>query len=218
MNAIEQAVAPLKQESIDAVVNRTRAIINNYIAKLEEANWDVNVVAPYPKSTMGRSSYLAAKMRYDFIHSFTRSVAASYRPGEPRFVYVDEELVARVLKTAADDAAASYDAYVSKLNAKIGAVDAAELTYVAGLWSESMLKVTKGEEVEFWHTRCITNFSKFGLPFNQWPTRQKTIKAKKSPSAKAAMAPEAPTKTGGFDRKAYMREYNARKRAERAAQ
>lgn len=90
----------------------------------------------------------------------------------PDFVDVTDERVARYVKTAREDAAAQYEAFVAKLTVKIGAVETATLAG-RGVWSHSILTVTKSDGArENWKTQMILNVSGLGKVFNQWPTRK----------------------------------------------
>ena len=83
------------------------------------------------------------------------------------------ETVEKFAASARETAAAEYDAFVAKLEAKIGDdVAAAEL---AGnhVWNHSTLTITRTDgSVERWRTSMIINVSKLGKLFNQFPTRK----------------------------------------------
>ena len=66
----------------------------------------------------------------------------------------------------------NFIAYAWKLDSKVGEVVAAKLTVHAGVWGESLLDVTKADgSVVRWKTQTITNYSVYGTPYFQWPTR-----------------------------------------------
>lgn len=83
-----------------------------------------------------------------------------------------EELVEKFIQAAKADAAAQYEAFVAKLQQKIGEVKNATLKG-NHVWSYSILTVEKPDgTVEHWKTQMIINVSKLGKMFNQFPTRK----------------------------------------------
>lgn len=169
MNKIELAVLPLKQSAIDRSLELMKSKIDSIYAELEASNWDANLVAPYPKNW--QSDYKAAKAKYDFVRMVTTWVTPTHRHNEPDLHKPSQEKIDRVLQITAENAAAMYEAYVSKLNKKIGEVDSAILVGANNIWSYSVLEITKGDTIERWKTQCIVNVSVLGKLFNQWPTR-----------------------------------------------
>ena len=173
MSHIANAVAPLKNLAMDAAEAFARRVIKSYLEQLAAANWDAQAFAPYPHGNMSRADYAKAKHRYTLTRMLTEDadtkVCRSPRDPEPRKQSDANE--ARFIAEAREQAAASYNLYVSKLVAKVGDCDAAELNggYV---WDHSVLTITKGDTKEVWVTRQIVNFSKLGKVFNQWPTRK----------------------------------------------
>jgi len=86
---------------------------------------------------------------------------------------------ARFIKSACENAAFQYDAFIAKLDKKIGEAVSAELSG-NHVWSFSVLTVEKADgSIEHWKTQMIINFSKLGKMFNQFPTRKIKIKIKK---------------------------------------
>jgi len=170
-NAIAIAVQPIKQSSIDAAVEATNEVIAAYKAKLEAANWDLNVAFPRPSINTSRATYMAQKARHDFASSLVRSTVSCRRRNEPNLVEWCEAGVARAIKNAADDAAFQYEAYIVKLIKKVGVCDSAVMGYMNGVWYDSNLVVIKGDSKEVWNTKCIVNRSIYGKVFNQFPTR-----------------------------------------------
>lgn len=170
-NAIATAVEPIKQASIDAAVEATGEVIAKIKAKLEAANWDLNVAFPRPSIHTSRATYMAQKAAHDYAHSLVRGIKASRRPSEPFLVEWNEEGVARALNEAAKDAAFQYEAYVAKLVKKVGDCTDAKMAFNNGVWFDSDLIVIKGDTKEVWNTKCIVNRSCLGKVFNQFPTR-----------------------------------------------
>lgn len=172
-NAIAIAVAPIKQASIDAAVEATHEMIANIKAKLEAAQWDLDVAFPRPSIHTSRATYMAQRAAHDYARCLVSPVKCSRRPSEPFMVTWCEEGVARAIDTAAKDAALQYEAYVCKLVKKVGECDAAKMGFNGGVWFDSDLVVTKGEAKEVWNTKCIVNRSVYGKVFNQFPTRKR---------------------------------------------
>lgn len=177
--AIGKAVLPLRDVAMQRARDDARARIERMNVKLEEAGMDAKIVAPYPNaSRMSRNDYLAAKARYSAYRSFNRSVKGSLRLDEPELRTAPiAEAVEKLVESAAEMAAASYDAFAAKLLAKVGEHTEATLegNHVWG-WSFLTVKTAAGE-VQIWKTQQIGNISKLGLAFPQWPSRK--VKAKK---------------------------------------
>ena len=64
-NAIAIAVEPIKQASIDAAVEATKEVVANIKAKLEAAQWDLNVAFPRPSNNTSRATYMAQRAAHD---------------------------------------------------------------------------------------------------------------------------------------------------------
>ena len=173
-NAIANAVAPLRQASVDAAIARTIASHDAIIKKLNDHGWNIDAAFPRPSTHCSRAQYQAA---YDLIAAVEAIVVygkSSYRLDEPKIVSVSADKVAYELDQARLDAEYSFNLYVNKLNEKVGTdiVDA-QMGYVNGVWSNSNLIVNKNDGTqEVWNTKCITNRSKLGKWFNQFPTRK----------------------------------------------
>lgn len=178
MNKIELAVAPMKALSVARAVEYAQNRVNKTLEMLEANGWNVETVFPYPHGNMSRASYMQAKARYEFATSITKPVEGQstrykFRDTETK-VEARQEGIARHLKQVADDAGLAFDAYVFKLKGKVGEVTEAEVTTSWDLWMDSSLAVVKADgSKEVWNTKCITNYSKFGMAFNQFPTRMK---------------------------------------------
>ena len=180
MNLIANAVAPLKQQSIDSAVAFATAQVERMLNKLEEAGWDANVVNP-PLRTgyYNRETYMRHQNTRNFISIITKSAKISRSPRDPDICVKDEQGIARYLEQTAKDAGVDFEAFVHKLNAKVGEVVSAELGS-DNVWFDSYLVVVKPEgEKQVWNTQIITNYSKYGKAFNQFPTRQVKRKVRK---------------------------------------
>lgn len=173
-NLIANAVEPLKQKSVDAAVERTINFHKSIIEKLQQNNFDIDAAFPRPKNFTSRAAYAAAGDLRAAVESIVDYEKSSYRMDETRIVKVNADKIVYELEQAALNAQASFDAYVTKLSIKVGTgiVDA-HMGYVRGIWSDSNLTVYKNDgSKEVWNTKCITNRSKLGKWFNQFPTRK----------------------------------------------
>jgi hypothetical protein len=176
MNPIEKAVRPLKVDAVTRAEQDARAYVVKCQSDLEEHGWDINAAAPYPmRSAYGSVDYHVRRFKHDHYHALTSLAEGhreTYRPNEPRIVAMDEKKIERFVEMRKKLAAEQYEAFVAKLIAKIGEVKKATL---AGnhVWAHSILTVvTAGGETQRWMTQQITNVSKLGKYFNQWPTRK----------------------------------------------
>lgn len=172
MNPIEAAVAPLKTEAIQ----RAEQYATNEVRHMEEAlkavDYCLDVVAPRPESTAGRFKYLSMHAIRQAYQSITKRDPArvNYMPHSPHYVLVDAKGVAKFVADAKENAAFQYDAFVAKLNRKIGPAISAQLEG-NHVWSFSILHVVTEAGEQRWKTHMILNQSKYGKIFNQFPTR-----------------------------------------------
>lgn len=169
---IKEAVSPLKQAAEDRARSAITALIETTLADFAAAGNDLNAFAPYPNSGIGRKEYMIRLQRRKFVESITSSFKSSLRFGEPYIRVPSTEGCERVINNTIEAAVAAYDAYVAKLESKIGAVTEANLSTIGGVWYDSKLTVVKLDNTtETWSTKCILNTSSLGKVFNQWPTR-----------------------------------------------
>jgi hypothetical protein len=172
VNPIEAAVMPLKEAAVDRAEQEAKKLIATVLKRLEEAGWDLDVVAPRPKGNFSREAYAKASALVSLYSSVTTYVHGSRRPSEPNLRKASPEAEAKFIKNAREDAAAAYDAFVAKLVSKIGDVTTASLVG-SHVWGYSVLTVAKADgSVERWKTQQIVNVSKLGKLFNQWPSRK----------------------------------------------
>jgi len=168
-NPIRTAVLPLKQAAQDRAEVEARKLIARMHAKLEAAQWDLNDAAPRPGSwDRDYQEKMAVVARYNAV---TSSYREDYMPRAPRPVYIDEQKVERFVLDAREDAAAQYEAFIAKLEGKIGETLSAVLTG-NHVWGYSFLTVQTAEGQQTWKTQMIVNCSKLGKLFNQFPTRK----------------------------------------------
>lgn len=178
MNPIETAIATQREGAIAQSVARMSDLIDRELAKLNAAGGSLRELYARPRATDGAAKYKEQQARRSFIQAITAPLEVIATYDGPELRARDEKKIQAMRDLAAKDAAAAFDAYVSKLTGKVGAgVVSAEC--VGNLWQESRLTVTRDNgAVEVWKTQMIINFSALGKVFNQWPTRQ--IKNKKA--------------------------------------
>ncbi|NBQ92867.1 MAG: hypothetical protein EBT82_02440 [Micrococcales bacterium] len=104
-----------------------------------------------------------------------------YRPHAPKKAVKKDNVSQIIVKDAKDYAKQACDSFackiVQKTEEEIASRKSSEkivsTTYKGNInpWdgAKVIVKTDKGEYV--WNTKVILNFSKYGLPFNQWPTR-----------------------------------------------
>ena len=180
MNLIANAVAPLKQQAVDSAVSFATEQVERMLKKLELAGWDADSVNPPVRSSYcSRETYMRHQALRNFISTITKSAKASCKMSDPDIRVKDEDGIAHYLAETAKDAGLDFEAYVYKLNKKVGEVVAAELGG-DNVWYNSFLIVAKADQTkEVWNTQIITNYSKYGKAFNQFPTRLVKPKAKR---------------------------------------
>lgn len=182
INPIEIAVMPLKVDAIERARQFADAAIERVRAGLAEHGNNINAAAPYPNSFhMGSYDYHTAKNRYSLFHSIAiadESLGYQVSNGKsPLIVVISDERCERLRQSYMKIAAQQYESFVHKLVAKIGDTKSAVLSG-NHVWSHSELLVTLPDGTEqTWRTQQITNYSKLGKPFNQWPSRQVKAKA-----------------------------------------
>ena len=170
--SIAESVLPLKQAAEDRARTAIVECIDATLADLAAVGNDVNVFAPYPQSGIGRKEYMIRLARRQFVESITAAVKSSLRTNEPYIRVPSTEGRERAINNTVEAATAAYDAYVAKLESKIGEVADAVLSTGGGVWYDSKLAVVKLNGItETWSTKCILNVSSLGKVFNQWPTR-----------------------------------------------
>lgn len=141
------------------------------ITRLVGANWDLNVIAPFPKGT--DANYKEMKMMRSWYESLTTRVnpQPSYKPCDPNIRIASDSAKMRLIDNAVKDAELNYLDYITKLENKIGAT-VKTATLVGNLWSGSILTVATTEGTQQWNTKIIINQSKYGKLFNQFPSRR----------------------------------------------
>jgi sigma54-dependent transcription regulator len=170
MKTIREAVDTQRQEVINLAKNKMLRLIESHKANLIEADMKYLEYAPSPVA--GRDSNYKEKSA---LHRFVRRIVTT--GNSPRMV--NEEAIATgfnedgirlLVEQAGKEAEQGFEAYIKKLESKVGEYDSVE--YFGDLFSFSVLKVTKNGVSESWKTQMIMNVSKYGKLFNQYPTRK----------------------------------------------
>ena len=170
-SAIFQAINPMRAAAITRAVERAENMIDIIKTQLTDAGMNLDMVAPMPNSKMSREEYKQTMARYQFVNTITDRPATRRISEERIALGFNQEGIDRFIEAIKIDAAADFDAYVAKLEAKVG--DCVAATVDGNLWNESILTVTKADgAVERWKTQMIINVSSLGKLFNQFPTRK----------------------------------------------
>jgi hypothetical protein len=151
---------------------RATEFVNMKLKELEKHGWDLNKVAPAPKSSYGGTAYKTAQQVRSLYLNFTKSKnEGSYRlPGTEDIRVKDKQAIDRYIKASVDGAEVSYRKFMHKMITKIGKpVVHAEM--IGNIWTNAILTVkTNDGESQRWKTKMIINFSRYNLMFNQFPT------------------------------------------------
>lgn len=171
---VGQAIHAVKSEAVEHAEQAARETVEKVRQELEEGGWDINAVAPYPYGLHGLQ-HDVAKAKYSLFHELaTSDPAKGYQRaarGDPRYVVMDPDMIERFVDHRRRGAALQYDAFIVKMVAKVGEVVSAELEG-SHVWGESFLTVEKKSgEREIWKTQQIVNYTKYGRPYYQWPSR-----------------------------------------------
>lgn len=174
-NAVEIAVEPLRNDALSAAKKHAEIVIQNVRNLLENANWDLNQVAPKPKMSSANYRVMATKRNLILSMVDRPSMPSQGRVNnmsEPYIVTMNEELCDRYIQQVVDMADAQYTAFISKLTIKVG--DCVEAALAGNhVWDHSILTVTSSTgEITRWKTQQIYNRSSKGLVFPQWPTKK----------------------------------------------
>jgi len=169
------ALHPLKESAVTHADKVAREYVNRLLAKLAEHGMDINAVAPYPDSYRdGRDEYMRKQAVRHAYNSVTRTAPGqgnTYR-AKVEIVEACAEYIERFVHNARRGAAFEYDAFICKMVMKIGAGCTEANISGDHVWSYSILRVQVDGEWQSWKTQQIVNYSKFGVPYAQWPSRQ----------------------------------------------
>ncbi|PKO94022.1 MAG: hypothetical protein CVU15_01485 [Betaproteobacteria bacterium HGW-Betaproteobacteria-1] len=138
--------------------------IEMLVKKLELNDMDINKTWPNPR-------YGVDILEYHYAISFIDFKDKNYW-NAPSPVKLNEEKIQKIIKCSKFMARESLDAYVTKLQEKIGEKVSSALIR-GDLWEHSVLEVktVSGKEIMF-RTQKIVNSSKYGKAFYQFPTRR----------------------------------------------
>lgn len=171
---VGKAIHPLKVEAIDYATQHAAKEIEAIRADLEKHGWDINATAPRARSDMSRDAYRSAANKHRRYSNCTIGVEKSgWSLGEKAHVVkMDDDGCARYTREYQRGAALQYDMFICKLVTKVGPRAASATIDGSHIWGESVLTVTLNDgTTQRWRTHQITNRSKLGLWFPQWPTR-----------------------------------------------
>lgn len=162
---IALAIAPLRAEAAAHALKWATGAAARAKDRLAAAGFDLDVAAPPAPKTAGKVERAVAAETRAFLIRFL-----TVPRGQVAYAWC-EQSAQRYIATTVRETEASFDAFVLKLDGKVGAHTAAEL--IAGAtWGYSILRVTLADgTVQKWKTQRITNCSALGKLFSQWPTR-----------------------------------------------
>lgn len=153
--------------------DEAQKFIDARIAALEKAGWDLNVVAPEPKSGYGSEAYKMAQARRAVYTSITKAKTAYRKPNEPDIRELNQAMVDRYINQAVQAAEDDYRAFMQKMIEKIGK-PVVKATMTGSIWRNAVLTVeTNDGEEQVWNTQMIINYSKYQRAYNQFPSRRK---------------------------------------------
>lgn len=172
---VGRALMPQKLEAVRSAREDAQRVIERVYKDLEAHGWDINAAAPRPDSfRTGRTEYQKMNAKRSLYSSLTKSAkdGYSYNRTGPELVKADPEGQARFISNTEQDAALQYDAFICKMVSKVGEVTDATIKG-EHVWSHSILTVTKEDgSTENWKTQQIVNYSVYGRPYLQWPSRK----------------------------------------------
>lgn len=160
------------KEYIAVAEKRARDFVDDKLAVLKNANWDLNKVAMPNSRTMSATEYRSAQAKRDLYRSITKSTVSVLRPGQPDIREPNQAMIDRYIEMNKKGAEEAYRNFMEKMIQKIGKpVIDAKMT--GNIWTNATLHVTTDDgEKQSWKTQMILNFSKYQKMFNQFPTRK----------------------------------------------
>lgn len=170
------AVHAQKADAVAFAEKHARAYVGRVAAKLREHDWDFEAAYPSPR---GMSSwdprYKAIQQERSNVHALVeQDPSKGYQSygRAPYVVVMSPRGVERFVDNARQSAALQYDMFICKMVAKIGPAKSAELEG-DHVWGHSFLNVELADgSRERWKTQQITNYTKYGDPYLQWPSRK----------------------------------------------
>jgi hypothetical protein len=173
------AVHALKAEAVAHAEQQARDRVARVLKGLAEAGGDQNAYAPYPRQRGWRMTpdEEAARDKHNFVGQITKPDESkgyqsySTDPDRPYYRVPDEERIERFVNDHREMVAIQYDMFICKMVGKVGEVASAKLDG-SHVWSYSFLDVIKPDgSGERWKTQQIVNYTKYGKPYYQWPSR-----------------------------------------------
>lgn len=161
-------------EYVAMAEKRAKEFVEDKLAALKKADWDLNKIAPQPNSrTMSQSEYRTAQAKRDLYRSFTKSTQSVSRPGDPDIREPNKAMIDHYIEMNKKGAQEAYENFMHKMMQKIGK-PVVNATMKGNIWTNAILTVTTDDgEEQVWHTQMILNFSKYQKMFNQFPSRRK---------------------------------------------
>jgi hypothetical protein len=155
-----------KDEFIKMAGERASQNYDSYMKELEKNDWSLDKIAPLPeKSKRYTEEGKTVMNRRQWYIGLTDGGGNVIR-------HESQAKRLQMIEEAKQGAEADYMAWVIKMTDKIGkTVQSAKMT--GSPWDHSMIDVvTEDGEEQRWKTQMIINVSKYGKPFNQFPTTQ----------------------------------------------
>lgn len=172
---IKTAVAPMLDAALIRAEQEVRQDAAYILAHLAEHDNDIKSAYPHPEDKTDRYQIETANEMRQRAREVTQrdpKRQSAYGSKGSEYVVPNQAAIDSAVQKAKSHVTANYEAFVAKLNSKIGPVlEASAQGYDA--WSSSLLTVkTVTGEIEKWRTNVIINRSSLGTLFNQWPTRK----------------------------------------------
>lgn len=161
------------KEYIDMAEKRATEFVNQKLDDLKKHDWDLNSLAPRPRSNMSREAYKMAQNKRDIYSAITKSTHSVSSMNAPDIREPDHMKINRYIEMNKKGAEEAYRNFMAKMIQKIGKpVIDAKMT--GNIWTNATLTVTTNDgETQVWNTQMILNFSKYQRMFNQFPSRRK---------------------------------------------
>lgn len=169
---VGRALHPMKVEAVKSAAQDAQKVVDRVLKDLEAHGWDINAAAPRPDSFReGREEYQRKNSKRQLYSAVTKNLTNSYVRSGPQIVERDEDGIARFISNSEQDAALQYDSFICKMVKKVGEVSDATIQG-EHVWGHSILTVVlPNGSTQRWKTQQIINYSVYGRPYLQWPSR-----------------------------------------------
>ena len=174
LTPIRRAVEPLKEQAVLYAKEAAQTAIRHYTNDLINSNNDIDVAAPIARPDTPRWKRLPMQYRRAVFLEITkrRNPTRGMNSEEPNYADICKTGVNTYINRRMRETAEQYEAFIDKLEKKVGPHKSAILTG-DHVWGCSILEIEFSDgRVEKWKTNQIDNISKFGKPFYQWPSRK----------------------------------------------